>query len=97
MSDRDYVHVGDHAEVLHSGRSIGPGDRVPPDELQEGDQYLVDEGRLVPDANEEIATNAPLSGEALQDRARELDIDGRSNMTADALRAAVSEAEGGEA
>lgn len=42
------VHVGNHAECLHSGRLIGPSDRVDAGELHEEDQYLVDEGRLVP-------------------------------------------------
>lgn len=37
-----------------------------------------------------------LTGEALQDRARELDIEGRSGMSADELRAAIAEAEGAE-
>lgn len=35
-----------------------------------------------------------LRGDALQDRARELDIEGRSSMSADELREAVAEAEG---
>lgn len=34
-----------------------------------------------------------LTGEALTERARELDIHGRSNMNADELRAAIAEAE----
>lgn len=95
MSD-EYVHVGDHAEVLESGRNIGPGDRVAPDELHERDQYLLDEGRLVPDVVEEMASNtpanAPLSGESLAERARQLNIEGRSTMSRHELRAAVAEA-----
>jgi hypothetical protein len=41
----EYVHVGNHAEVLANGRMIGPGDRA--SDTGAGDQWLIDEGRLV--------------------------------------------------
>ena len=43
----EYVHVGNHADVLQNGRMIGPSDRVLDREMQAGDRWLVDEGRLV--------------------------------------------------
>lgn len=53
MSD-EYVHVGRHADILNSGRHIGPGDRIinedlhlDTDERRGEDQHLIDEGRLV--------------------------------------------------
>jgi hypothetical protein len=45
---------------------------------------------LVGEAAQDDAEGAPLSGKALQDRAKELDIEGRSTMTADELRDAVA-------
>ena len=41
------------------------------------------------------AADGELKGEELQNRARELDIEGRSEMSADELRAAVTKAEKG--
>lgn len=41
----------------------------------------------------EPAGATQLTGKALDDRAKELDIEGRSDMSADELRAAVAEAE----
>jgi hypothetical protein len=92
--DREFVHVGDHAESLSSGRSIGPGERVSADELGAEDAYLVEEGRLVDVADlqptaDEIAEAKSHEGDALKQRARDLDIQGRSKMNADELRAAV--------
>lgn len=45
----EFVHVGSHADVLASGRSIGPGDRVTAKslDLDGEDQHLVDGGTLV--------------------------------------------------
>lgn len=54
MSQREFVHVGTHAEILSSGRGVGPGDRVPESELHltskdevGQDQHLLDEEHLV--------------------------------------------------
>lgn len=99
-----YVLVRDHAEILASGASIGPGDRVTTADLGDDDAYLVEEGALVdvaqfePTAEERKAAEAS-AGEALMQRARDLNIDGRSKMSADELRQAVADAEaaGGEA
>lgn len=51
----EFVHVGRHAEILASCRHLAPGDRVSADDLDLSaddhvgqDQYLIDEGRLVP-------------------------------------------------
>lgn len=41
-----------------------------------------------------MAPTDELQGEALEERARELDIEGRSEMSADELRSAVADAEG---
>lgn len=89
---REYVHVGAHAEILSSGRSIGPGDRVPEAELTEHDQHLLDEEHLVDVASFGGADN----GQPIEDvkkQAAELEIEGRSKMGADKLRAAVAERE----
>ena len=88
MSERTYVMVGDHAENLQSGRMVGPGDRIPESELQDGDRWLVDEDRLLEDSGPE-----ELSGDALKSRARDLNIPGRGSMNADELREAIAKAE----
>lgn len=41
-----------------------------------------------------MATEEELKGDALHERAAELEIEGRSDMSADELRAAIAEAEG---
>lgn len=43
----EFVHVGRHADVLASGRSVGPGDRVKDKDLGDEDQHLIDNGSLV--------------------------------------------------
>lgn len=53
----DLVHVGSHADILASGRSIGPGERVSEKELHEDDQHLLDEGVLV--AEDSFDMDAP--------------------------------------
>ncbi len=100
----EYVHVGSHADILTSGRTLGPGDRVPEAEITEDGaitphaQHLIDEGVLVDVASFGGHANEPTgTGEDLQARARELNVKGRSTMTADELRAAVSTAETKEA
>jgi hypothetical protein len=99
-TDTEYVLFGEHPENLESGALIAPGDRVRTGDLGEGDQWLVDEGRLrdvaeLEPTKEEIeateASPALLKGQALDERADELDIAGRSNMTADEKRAAIAE------
>jgi hypothetical protein len=50
-----------------------------------------------PAAQEEDGSDQPLKGEALRDRAAELEIEGRSGMTAKELRDAVAAAEAEQA
>jgi hypothetical protein len=92
---------------LASGRVLAPGEQVTDTDLVLGrddddrvthDQHLVDGGALglvealeVPVLDSE--DRPLLAGEALEQRARELNIEGRSQMSADDLRAAVAEAE----
>lgn len=109
MTDTDtitYVLFGEHAENLASGALIAPGDRVSSADLAEGDQWLIDDGKLRDLADCEPtpaevaeADDQPklLAGEALTARAEELDIPGRSTMSADEKRAAIErfENEGG--
>lgn len=92
----EYVHVGSHADTLASGRIVGPGERVTHTDLGDEDQHIVDEGRLVDVASFGGDENT-LSGKRLQARAAELDIEGRSSMSADDLRAAIAEREAEEA
>lgn len=44
----EYVHVGRHADILASGRHVGPGDHVRESALADEDRHLIDEQRLVP-------------------------------------------------
>jgi hypothetical protein len=98
----EYVLIGEHPENLESGALIAPGDRVSAGDVGEGDQWLVDEGRLrdVADleptqAEIDAYKSSPtvLTGAALSKRAADLNIDGRSEMTAEELRAAISQRE----
>lgn len=95
---------GDHPEDLASGRVVAPeepfdssalapkptAESTDADRLAyEHDQRLIDEGRVI-DAK---ITPVELEGAALMERARELDIDGRTTMSAAKLKRAVAEAE----
>lgn len=94
----EYVHVGSHADVLASGRPVAPGERLAHEDLSPEDRHIVEEGRLVDvEAFGRGAENAPLSTEEAKARAAELNIEGRSKMSADQLRTAVAVAETGEA
>jgi hypothetical protein len=97
--------IGDHPEDLASGRVVAPeepfeasalaskptGDDATPEALRayEHDRRLLDEGRVI----EAKMTPVALEGEALQARARELGIEGRTTMTAAKLKRAVAQAE----
>lgn len=87
---REYALTGDHAENLHSGAMLAPGERVTDAELDPdgADLWLVEEGRLV-----EVAEPDPPSLRELKARAKTLGIEGRSKMGADELQQAIQEAE----
>ncbi len=94
----EYVHVGSHADVLASGRHIGPGERVQGTELGEEDQHLLDTGRLLTvDSFTGGNSNEPITetGPSLKERAAQLGIEGRSKMNADELRQAIATHEEG--
>lgn len=97
--------IGSHPEDLASGRTVAPEEPFESDALARKptgqdpdpaevtawlhDKRLIDEGLII-DAK---ITPVELEGEALQERARELNIDGRTTMSAARLRKAVAEAE----
>lgn len=87
-----------HAEDLASGRTVAPGESFYLSAAEQGDPHnkrLIDEGKVLITASNE----GELTGDALERRAKQLKIEGRSEMNADQLRAAVAEAErekGGE-
>lgn len=91
----EYVHVGSHADMLASGRPVGPGERLTDADLHDEDQHILEEGRLV--RVDSFDAGAPvLTGDELKARAADLDISGRSSMTAEELRTAVAEHENPE-
>lgn len=84
--------IGDHPEDLASGRVVAPEevfDRSELDLKSPHDQRLLDDGIVI----EARVTPVALEGDALRDRASELNIEGRSTMSAEKLRRAVAEAE----
>lgn len=84
-----YRVAATHPLTPTEGGMYGPGDQVEGiDPLDPHNAALIALGHLVlkPRADK-------LTGEPLQSRARELDIDGRSDMTADQLREAIASAE----
>lgn len=88
--------IGTHPEDLASGRVVAPEevfDRDALDMQSAHDKRLVDDGLII-DAK---ITPVALEGEALQERARELNIEGRTTMSATKLRRAVAEAEARDA
>lgn len=92
MSDREFVHVGRHADVLSSGRSIGPGDRVPESELTEQDDGFLEAGTLV-DVDSFGDGPKPPKRDELLDRAKELGVEGVSKLTVPELVSAITKAE----
>lgn len=88
----EYVHVGQHADVLSSGLGIGPSDRVNASDLSDADQHLLDDEVLVLVSSFGGDDNR-LSKADLAAKAADLEIEGRSKMTVDELRAAVAERE----
>jgi hypothetical protein len=93
MSESQFQYAGPHPDTLASGRPIGSGDVVELSVEEAGDPHnkrLIDEGLLVAIGEQE---DVVLKGDALEDRIRELGIEGASGLSADAKRAAVAEAE----
>lgn len=85
---REYALTGDHAENLHSGAMLSPGERVTDEQLDDTDRWLIDEGRLV-----EVAQPEPPTLTARRNRARDLGIRGYGRMSADELDTAIKDAE----
>lgn len=91
MPDK-YLFVGSHADSLASGRPVAPYEEIPPDAVDLDsvhDQALIDDGKLIAVEDRPVK----LTGDALDKRADELDIEGRSKMNADQKRAAIEKRE----
>lgn len=100
---KEFRFIGSHPETLDGGRPIEPGEFTGPiDHELPQNAHLVDSGVLLEVSSgtykKETGSAPPeapqkLTGDALNKRAEELDIDGRSSMSADELRAAITDAE----
>lgn len=88
----EFKFVGSHPEDLADGRVVAAGDIVDLDPNHPHNMRLVDEGLLLPTGDDD----GVLRGEALQDRAAELGVEGRSKMSADELREAIADKESEE-
>jgi hypothetical protein len=104
MSDlKEYRVIGSHAVSLVGGRMVETGGFTGPiDPSHDEHKQLIDDGQLTPvkagTYKKEYDQDPPdaavrLTGDSLSKRAAELDIEGRSDMNADQLRAAVAERE----
>lgn len=81
-----------HAEYLASGQPLAPGEKVALTTEEVGDphnQRLIEEGALISLSGDDTG----LTGDELQKKAKDLNIEGRSKMDADQLRQAIAEAE----
>jgi hypothetical protein len=88
----EFKFVGSHLDDLSDGRIVAPGDVVEIDDPNHPhNRRMIDEGLLLPTAAD--GDDGLLRGEALQQRAAELEIEGRSSMSADELRDAVAAAD----
>jgi hypothetical protein len=90
----EYRLVGSHPEDLADGRTIAVDDVVSLSTEEAGHPHnkrLIDDGVLL--SLDGSSESEVLTGKALDDRAKELGIEGRSNLGADELRKAVAEAE----
>lgn len=93
MSDLVKLRGDWHAETLANGRTIAPGepfDRADLDPTDVNDKRLLDEGLLI---DAVITPDADASAADVRQRARDLNIEGRSSMSPDELREAVALAE----
>jgi hypothetical protein len=91
VADLVKVRTDWHPEVLANGRTMPPGEPFERSLLSDEDSRLLDEGLVI----EASVTPVDLGGDALQDRAKALNVKGRASMTADELREAVAIAEAG--
>lgn len=87
-----YRYIGRRPETLGSGRPVATSDVVEADLAHHHDRWLIAVGLLVPIPDR---YETKLTGDALKQRAADLNIEGRSSMGADELRAAVAAAENG--
>lgn len=86
--------VSDHAEDLSDGRVAAVGEFYHDVDLKHPTQKrLLKEGRIIRVPEADAPEPEKLTGDALQRRAQDLDIQGRSDMSADQLRAAIADAE----
>lgn len=90
-----YKNVSGAPRDIASGRVLAPGeiaeDGVDPDNAH--DAALIEDESLIPCDPAPAEEDGVLRGKALEARAEELDIEGRSAMKADELREAVAAAE----
>lgn len=86
MSETTFVVTPGPAVTLASGAPAGAGEEVKVDPVQEA--RLITAGRLHPLEEKKLPTKAELL-----ERAKKLDIEGRSNMNADELADAIRSAE----
>jgi hypothetical protein len=87
----DHIYLGRVADTLADGRPLGFGDEVSLDQdAENANQHLIDAGVLAP---RPVPAGDVLTGDALKARAAELEIEGRSAMNAEQLRAAIAAAE----
>jgi hypothetical protein len=87
-ADRELALIGDHAENLHSGAMLSPGERINESDLAPEDGWLVDEGRLVVVEPPDEPTL-----KQLRERAKVLEIKGYTTLSPRKLQQAVADAE----
>jgi hypothetical protein len=83
-----------HDPVLDIDRQVIAGQPVPPDLV---DAYKQEGGSVTDTPAVAVQGDEELAGEELDARAAELNIKGRSNMSADEKRAAIAQAEADQA
>jgi hypothetical protein len=95
------IYTGDETTLYYRHQYLRQGEAIEVED-EEGEGLIasgawVEEGEYEPpeleEPAEEPAEEQQLTGDALDARAAELEIEGRSSMTADEKRAAIAEAE----
>lgn len=90
-----------HAEDLADGRTVESGGYARDVDLRDPvNKRLLDEDRIIKVAESDVPEGVPaapvppkLTGDALDQRARDLNIEGRTTLSADELRDAIAEKE----